>query len=159
MSCILFCILNNTCYVTKMTWTVFSFFCYRKMPWFAFEINCLVPNSRHTFLNFFVSNRRRTFFDSIPTIKFRASHCWVLNSRQRTFFIFLSFELQAPLFYDTHHVISLDLKASVLNQDWDPPHSWGLFRYHSLRRGFSTKTSCFTIKPWAHMIPDSLLRL
>ena len=42
-------ILNDSCNVTKMTLSLFTFFCCWKITWFAFEIHRLVPNSRHTF--------------------------------------------------------------------------------------------------------------
>ena len=43
-----------------------------------------------------------------------------------------------------HPVISLDEKVLILCHEWDPPHSWGVFRYHGLRRGFSTSSSVVT---------------
>ena len=73
---------NDSYYVTQMTWSVFSFFPCRKIPWFAFEKNCLVSDSRHVFSTLF-------------SFKLQAHFLWIGDSHK-----IVSFRTQGALFSD-----------------------------------------------------------
>ena len=69
-------------------------------------------------------------------------HRWVFNSRWRTFLTRLKlskYELHYHFLAAMHPVISLYQKVLILCHKWEPTHSWGVFWYHRLCCGFSTR--------------------
>ena len=70
------------------------------------------------------------FFQLIRIVDFWTLRHWFFNSRWRKFstqITALSSELRTHFFYDTHTVISLDLKVLVFSHKCEPLNSWGYF--------------------------------
>ena len=121
-----------------------------RMKSFGFELKA------HFFSNFFCFELQSHFLNLIYIVQFQTLHSWfsngivefwtsyrwVLNPRRSNFFIqkhHLGPHSRCTFFDNRHRVDTQDENVLIFCHEWEHHHLCGVFIYHGLRYGFSTR--------------------